>query len=416
MTKILKPMKACTGEITAIASKSDAHRRLICACLADTEIELILAETSEDIEATISCLIALGAVISREGDTLYIKPIENVPENPVLDCRESGSTFRFMLPVALSLCDSVSFTGSGRLPKRPISDLMDCMAEHGITFSSDTLPFTASGKLTCGTYKISGDVSSQYITGLLLALSFLDGESEIVLTSTLQSASYVDITLNVLADFGANVEICGTGYKIYKKSSVIMTKQKVDSDWSNIAFFTAIGAIREPIKIYGLDIKSPQGDKALLKILQKFGAFVVVYDDYIEVSPQRLRGCTIDVSDCPDLVPAMAIIASFSRGQTKFINAERLRMKESDRIKSTATMLRSLGGEATSGDDYLIVHGTGLSGGRVKSQNDHRIVMAAAIASCFCENDIIIENAEAVNKSYPKFFYDFQNLGGEIYE
>lgn len=402
MNVTLKPSKL-SGSVSAIGSKSDIHRILICAALSDSDTDIILngsmttERLSEDIKATISCLLALGAKITTDG-SIHVSPIKATP-SASLDCRESGSTLRFMLPVAAAICASASFTGSGRLPSRPISDLLEAMKSGGVSFSAPALPFETSGKLCPGKYSLPGNVSSQYITGLLLALAALDGESEIILTSTLQSAAYIDITISSMKKFGVEVIKTSTGYKIpanskYKSPGTVVA----DGDWSNAAFFLALENLGHSVLVKNLTNESPQGDKAICE----------------ELKAIKNGNAVISLKEIPDLLPIMAVAASFGPTVTEFVDGARLRIKESDRLTSVCNMINDLGGKAEEKDEGLLVYPVPLVGGQVDSVNDHRIVMAASIAASSCKNEVTILGAEAVNKSYPTFFDDYKMLGGVV--
>jgi len=412
MNRTIQPGPLC-GTIPVIPSKSDAHRLLIAAALSDQPTELTLRCSSQDIDATISCLEAIGAHIERHEGSVIVTPVEKPPVQAVLDCGESGSTLRFMLPVAAAVCSRASFNGHGRLPDRPIGELCTAMGENGVSFSSDRLPLETSGLLGGGIYRLPGGISSQYITGLLLALPATGQDSQIILTDTLRSAAYVDITLNVLSRFGIQVEKKENGFYIpggqrYRSPGKIA----VDGDWSNGAFILAAGAIGGQVTVTGLAQDSPQGDKAVVELLRRMGAQVTADNDRVTVSPGTLRGCEIDIDPTPDLLPALAVVAAFAEGDTHFVNGARLRIKESDRLTACTQLLRDLGGEAEETADSLIVHGTGLTGGTTDGCNDHRIVMAAALAAAGCRKPVTITGSEAVNKSYPGFFEDLKALGG----
>lgn len=412
MNKTIQPGPLC-GTIPAIPSKSDAHRLLIAAALADQPTELTLRCSSQDIDATISCLEAIGAHIERRKGSVLVTPVREAPTRAALDCGESGSTLRFMLPVAAAVCSRASFNGHGRLPDRPIGELCMAMGENGVGFSSDRLPLETSGLLGGGIYRLPGGISSQYITGLLLALPATGQDSQIILTDRLRSAAYVDITLNVLSRFGIQIEKRENGFFIpgsqrYRSPGRIA----VDGDWSNGAFILAAGAVGGQVTVTGLDQNSPQGDKAVVELLRRIGAQVTADNDRITVSPGTLRGCEIDIDPTPDLLPALAVVAAFAEGDTHFVNGARLRIKESDRLTACAQLLRDLGGEAEETADSLIVHGTGLTGGTTDGCNDHRIVMAAALAAAGCRKPVTVTGSEAVNKSYPGFFNDLKALGG----
>lgn len=401
------------GELAAIPSKSDAHRVLILAALSNETTRVEINRLSDDIQTTIDCLIALGAEILRTPDALTVRGISVYHVNPVLNCRESGSTLRFLLPVAAVRGTNARYTGSGRLPERPIGELIEAMRQHGVRFSAERLPFSIEGKLSGGEYVLPGNVSSQYLTGLLLALPLAKEDSILKLTTKLESAAYVEMTLRSLRAFGAVIDEQGGTYRIsgsqvYRTPGII----QVEGDWSNAAFFLATGALGERVRLTGLSTSSPQGDKAILSALTQFGAKVQQSGGAVEVSPGKLHGCELDVSETPDLLPVLAVLAANAEGETRLVNAARLRYKESDRLSTTANLVNALGGTAKELPDGLVVSGRGLSGGTVDGCRDHRIVMAAAIASIACREPVAILGADAVNKSYPEFFEDFAHLGG----
>ncbi len=401
------------GTIPAIASKSDAHRLLILAALSQGETRLKMEQRSEDIDATIGCLRTLGALIEILPDGVVVRGIEHPNDNPLLDCGESGSTFRFLLPVAAALCEHVRFTGSGRLPERPIGELMRVMQSRGVAFSDERLPFSTTGKLTGGDFALPGNVSSQYLTGLLLALPTLKNDSTITLTTHLESAAYVDITLHALKRFGVRVRFQNGVYAVSGGQAIQSPGMlHVDGDWSNAAFFLAAGALGNPVCMTGLDLDSPQGDKAILTALRKFGALVETTTDAISVSPAKLAGCVIDVGETPDMLPILAVLGACAAGETRLVNAARLRLKESDRLASVSAMLRALGGIVEELPDALVITGGALAGGTVDSCRDHRIAMSAAIAAIRCANEVSILGADAVKKSYPAFYTDYNQLGG----
>lgn len=437
-----------SGTTAAISSKSDLHRLLICAALADAPAVIQLdqkAELSDDVTATIECLQALGAEISVQPGAIHVQPVRRVPDLPVLDCGESGSTLRFLIPVAAALCPASSFRGHGRLPDRPVTDLLHTLEQNGVTVSPERLPFSIRGKLQSGTFRLPGNISSQYITGLLLALPLLDGDSRILLTSPLQSASYISITLHALARFGVRAGTLAVsedaphggftvpGGQVFHSPGAL----RADGDWSNAAFFLAAGAIGArhggrdrgtgagraegavpAVSVAGLDCGSPQGDKAIAGLLRRFGADVRTDGPRgaagiaVTARPGVLRGQTIDLTDIPDLLPVLAVTAAAAEGVTRFTGGERLRLKESDRIRSVRVMLEQLGGTAEELPDGLLVTGGPLTGGTVDSFHDHRIVMAAAVAALSASGPTVITGAEAVRKSYPAFFEDYNQLGG----
>jgi 3-phosphoshikimate 1-carboxyvinyltransferase len=406
--------KALSGTVRAVASKSDAHRLLIASALCETLTTIALNESNADIAATAACLRALGADIREETGGVRVKFARNGTGVPVLDCAESGSTLRFLLPVAAAIRDGVAFAGRGRLPGRPLEPLLEQMKRNGCAFSRDALPFTLSGKLRAGGFALPGNVSSQFISGLLFALPLLDGESRVGLTSPLQSRPYVDMTIQTLARFGIRIGRQDNGYTVSGNQTYISPGGvTVEGDWSGAAFFLAAGALGGEMSAQGLGVDSLQADKAIADTLQTFGA-TVSYENGVTVRPGRLAPAKIDVSRFPDLFPPLAVVACGAVGKSQLYNAGRLRFKESDRLASVARMLRALGGNAEEMRDALVIHGTGaLTGGRVDSAGDHRIAMAAAVASILCTSDVVIEGAQCCAKSYPRFFEDFRQAGGK---
>ena len=378
------------GEITPIPSKSQAHRLLILAAFADAPSELLCAETNRDIEATADCLNALGADIRRTETGYTVRPVRALPEKAVLNCCESGSTLRFLLPVAGALGMDTTFLLEGRLPQRPLSPMWEEMERMGCSLSRPT-PNTihCTGKLCPGHYTIDGSVSSQYITGFLLALSLLDSPSVLEITGKLESAPYVDLTKDALRRFGVDPEHPGL-YGLRTPGTL-----SVEADWSNAAFFLAANALGSHLDIQGLNPNSAQGDRAAAWLLPEL----------------TRKALTIDASDIPDLVPILSVTAACLHGAV-FTNIRRLRLKESDRVASVIAMLEALGGHAEAGDNTLHIFGTGLVGGTVDSVNDHRIAMSAAIAAIRCTEPVTILGAQCVQKSYPKFFDEYRRLGG----
>ena len=381
------------GRVDAIASKSFAHRIMIAAALADKPTKIFLNTTSEDIEATKNCLLSMGAKIDAGEGFIKITPI-TYAQDVILDCNESGSTARFLLPVAASVCEGFKMHGRGRLPKRPMTPLISQMRLNGVKISADNIPLEVTGKMSGGKFEIPGDISSQYITGLLFALPNCSTKSEIVLKSPLESSAYVDITIDVLKKFGVKIIRTDNSFIIKPQKFISPDEITVEGDWSNSAFWIVANEICGNIFVDGLNLNSLQGDMNILKA-----------KDLTQ----------IDASQIPDLVPILAVLACAKKGRTVIYNAERLRIKESDRLETVRKSLSSLGALIEETADGLIINGTGsLKGGECESFNDHRIAMSCAIASCICENEVIIKDAQAVNKSYPKFFEDFIKLGGKI--
>ncbi len=412
----VSPVKL-SGQIQAIASKSSAHRLLICAALSNEEVTIRCNGLSEDIMATCRSLESLGAKILLSEDKIQITPIQkNITEEPaVLDCGESGSTLRFMLPVVAGLGRKAIFKASGRLPQRPLSPLYEILGQKGCTLSEKgVFPFTVEGKALGGDYEIPGNVSSQYITGLLLMLPLVGGGS-VRVTGEFESRSYVDMTVSAMRKSGIDIKENDNLYTV-PNSPYTLKDCHAEGDWSNAAFWLSSGALGNGIKMTGLDLDSLQGDKEITTLLERFGAKVEIGEE-ISISPAPMKGIKIDAKNIPDLVPVLSVVACAAEGETVIYNASRLRLKESDRIATTIDLITSLGGKARETEDGLVISGTGgLCGGKVNSHNDHRIVMAAAVASNICKTPVIIEGAEAKNKSYPTFFTHMKTLGGNITE
>lgn len=378
------------GDLTVIPSKSQAHRLLICAAFSDKPTLLQCAETNRDIEATADCLTALGAKIIRTDSGYTVFPVKAVPEQAELHCRESGSTLRFLLPVAGALGVDALFTMEGRLPQRPLSPLWEEMERMGCTLTrptSDTIRCT--GKLRPGAYRIDGGISSQYITGLLLALSLLGSGSQLEITGKAESRPYIEMTKAAISLFGGDPD--HPGEKRFHSPGAV----SVEGDWSNGAFFLAANELGSCLNLHGLDPDSPQGDRAVLGIL-----------------PLLHSGAPrVSAADIPDLVPVLSVAAASNHGAV-FTDIRRLRMKESDRVASVMAMLKSLGGRAEADDNTLTVFPSGFTGGVVDSFNDHRIAMSAAIAATVCTGPVTVLGAECVSKSYPGFWEEYRRLGG----
>ena len=378
------------GDLTVIPSKSQAHRLLICAAFSDKPTLLQCAETNRDIEATADCLTALGAKIIRTDSGYTVFPVKAVPEQAELHCRESGSTLRFLLPVAGALGVDALFTMEGRLPQRPLSPLWEEMERMGCTLTrptSDTIRCT--GKLRPGAYRIDGGISSQYITGLLLALSLLGSGSQLEITGKAESRPYIEMTKAAISLFGGDPD--HPGEKRFHSPGAV----SVEGDWSNGAFFLAANELGSCLNLHGLDPDSPQGDRAVLGILPLL----------------RSGAPRVSAADIPDLVPILSVAAASNHGAV-FTDIRILRMKESDRVASVMAMLKSLGGRAEADDNTLTVFPSGFTGGVVDSFNDHRIAMSAAIAATVCTGPVTVLGAECVSKSYPGFWEEYRRLGG----
>ena len=403
------------GSVFAPPSKSIAHRQLICAALSDRPSLLELSGISDDIQATIDCLKALGADIERSNGKLFIEPISTPADNAVLNCGESGSTLRFLLPVAAALTKSCTFTGSPRLAARPINELVYAMARNGASFSSENLPLTVSGGLEAGLYELSGGISSQFTSGLLLALPLLEGESEITISGSLSSAPYVDMTLSVLDAYGVKVKKTQKGFKICEKQRFLsQNAQKVEGDWSAAAFFLTAGAISGEITVRGLPESTLQGDRIVAEHLKSLGAYVSEENGSVKAERAPFTACDFDLYDTPDLFPILAAAACFAKGESRFSGIAGQRFKESDRVCAVTDMIAALGGNARTEGESIVITGAELSGGEVDCRNDHRIAMAAAVAAARCKGKTKLLGWECVSKSYPGFWSDYAALGGKV--
>ena len=411
MTKTIHPAPL-SGKIAAIPSKSCAHRLLICAALAQTPTQIDCHGVSADILATADCLRALGAEITRTAEGFSVTP-SALRDTCRLSCGESGSTLRFLLPVAAALGVKADFIMEGRLPERPLAPLDAQLEAHGAHLSRPARDcLRCEGRLLPGDYTLPGNVSSQYISGLLFALPLLERDSFLRVTGKLESAPYVEITRAALRQFGVEIiEEQAQCYRIPASGYQSPDRARVEGDWSNAAFWLCAGALGKPVCVTGLDPDSLQGDKAVFELLQSFGAVCGREGEAFCVSPGTLRPLEIDASAIPDLVPVLSVVAAAAPGVSRIYNASRLRLKESDRIESVCRLLRALGGEVEETEDGMRIHGgRRFTGGTVDSFGDHRIAMAAAIASLWSDGEVTITGAEAVQKSYPAFWEDFSRL------
>ncbi len=406
-----------SGQLRAIVSKSHVHRLLLCAALADRPTRLVCRLDAADLAATARCLQALGAKIRQDGDICTITPVgfSQIPSGaPVaLDCGESGSTYRFLAPVAAALGKSASFRLSGSLARRPMRPLWDALRAHGVTVGAGQI----SGQLTAGRYTLAADVSSQFLSGLLFALPLLQGGSQITVTGDLVSRGYVRMTLDALHACAIRVETTDSGFFIpggqtYAPPAVAVP----EGDWSSAAVWLCAGACRGGgVTLTGLRRESAQGDRAICEILSQMGAQVTCKEDCVTARPAPLHGIRLDAAQIPDLIPAIAVAAAAANGVTEIARVRRLRLKESDRVAAICRAIRALGGRAEADTDTLrIFGGAPLAGGTVDGCNDHRVVMLAATASVLCTRPVTLRGAEAVRKSYPSFFHDFAALGGII--
>ena len=416
MNKTILP-GARTGEVHIPASKSQAHRMLLCAAMGENEVTLRCRGLSKDILATVACLKALGASVDAEGEVLHLRPVSAPPPGLcLLPCGESGSTLRFLLPLVGALGASAVFEREGRLPERPIEPLGRELCRNGMDIRSDGARLSCSGQLRPGAFSLPGNISSQYISALLMTLPLLEGESTLRIEGALESAAYVAMTEEVLRLGGVRTEKTGYGYRIPGGQRCRFAPElSVEGDYSNAAFFLCAGALSERgIRVTGLDPQSRQGDRAIVPLLEKMGAQVASDGSSVTVKRAALHGITIDASPIPDLIPVLSVVAAAASGETRVIHAQRLRLKESDRLHSTTQMLRALGAEAEELPDGLVIRGgRTLAGGTVDACGDHRIAMSAAVAGGICRGAVTICGSECVQKSYPDFWTDFQQLKGD---
>lgn len=409
------------GKIEPQPSKSVSHRALICAALSGGGVILNPAD-NEDTDATLRCLEALGARHVKEGANIRFTSGIKTPEpGTTLDCGESGSTLRFLIPIAALFDLPIRFIGRGRLMERPMDVYEECFGSMGASIGRDNGCITVSGRLKPGKYKIPGNVSSQFVTGLLFALPLLSGGSEIELTSPLESRAYVDLTLASLTAFGIKIEnINYNKFLIDGSQSYKPCEYSVEADFSAAAFFLAAGALGCDVSCANLNLSSLQGDRRILDILRDCGAELQYSRDTGEskVSAHELNAVSVDVSQIPDLVPPLAVLMCFCQGRSVLYNASRLRLKESDRLAAVAQELNRLGGKVVEGPDYLAIDGVkSLKGGHCMAHNDHRIAMMAAVASIRSEGGVYIDDPDCVKKSYPNFWSDFMKTdrhGGVI--
>ena len=394
-----------SGPVTPPPSKSMAHRFVIAAALAAGTSTIRHADFSQDIEATLRCAQALGAQWTAVEDGLRISGIGGIRQPfgdlPRFDCGESGSTLRFFIPISLTAGQGGVFSGRGRLMERPQHPYLDLFRNRNISCTQENGVLTLEGQLTPGEYRLPGNVSSQFFTGLLLALPLLDGPSTVVSTTALESAAYVTMTMGVLERAFVPVRFF-PGNDTFQITPAIYQPfdTAVEADWSQAAFWYAAQTLGSTVRIRGMENGSFQGDR-----------IVVAHAGTLSGAGTA----TIDLSNCPDLLPPLAVMAALRRGDSRFVGAARLRLKESDRLSTVCEMLTDLGGEAEQGPDTLTVHGVDqLSGGIVDGANDHRIVMAAAIAATRCWGPVVIRGGEAVKKSYPGFWREYERLGGDV--
>ena len=419
------------GTVVAPSSKSMGHREIICAGLAAGTSIIDNISMSKDIEATMRCLKAINVAVDEIPSMIEGRKALQISGtgHPMaaadsVDCGESGSTLRFFLPLGANLNCPLTFTGHGKLVSRPLQAYYDIFDEKFIQYFNDNgcLPVTVNGHLTPGTYKLPGDVSSQFVSGLLFALPLLNGDSIIEITSPLESSAYVDMTINCLAKFGVQIENEGglhRRYLVKGKQHYQAQDSQVEGDWSQAAFWTVGGSLGDGITCQGVNVNSLQGDQAVVDIMERMGAVIKQDANSVTVNGGATKATVIDAANCPDIIPVLTVLAAVSEGTTKIINAGRLRIKECDRLAAMSSELNKMGANITEEPEGLTIVGKpqGLVGGvQVDAWNDHRIAMSLAIAAQKCAAPIILTGAESVAKSYPTFWEDYKSVGGLVEE
>lgn len=408
-----------TGRVQIPPSKSAAHRALICAALSGEPCTVSPIDTSADMFATLNGIRGMGRKVDFANGVVCVEPGET-PQAACVDCGESGSTLRFLIPIFAALGISAEFIGRGRLPQRPIGVYTEMLPQHGVTVeTAGGLPLKISGRLTSGDFRLPGNISSQFITGLLFALPLLEGDSTITLTTSLESKGYIDLTIEVLRGFGIRVEETEMGWLIPGGQTYHAAQYTVEGDWSQAAFFLSAAAIGGgPVMLSGLRMDSMQGDKACVELWKQYGleireenGLLTAENPNVNQEYRGLHGISIDAAQIPDMVPALAVTAAFAEGETVIYNAERLRIKECDRLSAMEEALTAIGAEVRATRDSLIIHGKPhLAGGRADGKNDHRIPMSLAAAGCDCT--VTVTDAQSIRKSYPGFYRDFTAIGG----
>lgn len=417
------------GNVNIPPSKSMAHRAVICAALSAGECIISNINLSDDIKATIKGMISLGADINiLEGNKIRVigafnnENADKIDKNAIIDCNESGSTLRFLVPISLLFDGVRRFVGRGNLGKRPLTTYYEIFDRQGIQYSAidGELDLRVKGRLQGDDFYVRGDVSSQFISGLMFTLPLLERDSRIIITTELESKGYLDLTIDCMKKFG--IEIENNNYKefiIKGNQRYVARDYTVEGDYSQGAFFLCANAIENQVIIKGLDENSLQGDKEIVDILKRMGSFVGYQGDIlVNTCMDGLKPTVVDASQCPDIIPVLTVALALAEGKSTVINAGRLRIKECDRLAAVATELNKLGAKIIEQENGLIIEGVKnfIGEAEVWSWKDHRIAMMLAIAATRCENPIILKDWECVAKSYPHFFEDYNKLGGEVHE
>lgn len=415
-TAIITPKKL-SGTITAPPSKSELHRAIICAVMAEGPSEINNVSLSNDILATLNAVKALGASVMFAENKLMINGSSAFKGNKVeIDCDESGSTLRFLIPIVASFGIDATFRGKEGLAKRPLGPYLDTLPGHGVNINfNNRFPLNLSGCLKGGRFAVPGDISSQFISGLLFALPRLSHDSEIYISSPLESSNYVDLTIGILSHFGIEIIKKENTFFIPGKQTFKAATYNVGGDWSSASFFAVAGALGDTVHINGLSVDSLQGDKAILKVLEKYGINYNFSGDMLSVYPSEINPTDIYSAQIPDLVPILSVLAAKANGPSKIWGASRLKYKESNRLRAIFQYLKVFGADLEETDDGFIINGKSeFSKCALKGCNDHRIVMAMAIAATVAAGKVSISDAQAIHKSYPNFFEDFIKLGGIV--
>lgn len=426
MEKVIYGSGFSGGHVKLPPSKSAAHRAVLCAALSGGKSILHNVDLSEDILATCGAVKALGAEISYEKESadLTLDASQIKGGTGEIDCGESGSTLRFLIPIAAAMGGTWRFTGRGRLPQRPLGVYEELLPVHGVSFQTEGgLPLEIRGQLIPGEYRLPGNISSQFVTGLLLALPLLPEDSTIVLTSPLESKGYVDLTVSMMNDFGLRTEKTETGWHVPGNQRSAVREYTVEGDWSQAAFFLCMAALSPtgaPVVLEGLNPGSLQGDMACVELFRQFGLQLCWEGTSLKAwNPKAgepyggLSAAVIDASQIPDMVPALSVCAALCRGETRIENAQRLRLKESDRLAAMEEALNALGGRVKATPDGLLIQGVpALTGGNAEGKNDHRVVMALSAAALRCSREVSVTDPWSIRKSYPAFFDDYRKLGG----
>lgn len=404
------------GTLEVPTSKSLTHRALIAAALAKGTSVIDNVLFSADILATIEALKQIGAKLEVDGDQVKVTGVKHLKTpNKAVYCNESGSTLRFLIPILALTDDEVIFTGEPSLLSRPQTVYQTLAKQDDITFEHTPDKIVVNGSFKGNRYTINGSISSQFFTGLMFALPLIKKDTYLIIDGKLESKSYIDLTIDILSQFNIDIQELENGYFIEGNQTYKPTDYTVEGDFSQASFFLVGAVLNGSLKIDNLSHESLQGDREIIDVIKQMKGQIIYTENGYIANKSDTYGSTIDISNCPDLGPIIALLGCFSKGTTKITGASRLRLKESDRIESTVTTLQTLGATIkTDGHDIIIYGKKQLDGGEVDSFNDHRIAMMAAIAALRSKNPVIINRANAVNKSYPHFFKDYQKVGGTI--